>query len=66
MQDASTRKYLAISGVVFGVVALAHLFRVIYGLDFVFGPVAVPMWASWLGFAIPAVLCGWALSLVGK
>lgn len=66
MKEAAVRKYLLISGVLFGVVALVHLYRVIYGLDFQFGRFAVPMWASWGGFLVPAALCGWAFSLTRK
>ena len=66
MKEAAVRKYLLVSGVLFGFVALVHLYRVIYGLDFQFGPVAVPMWASWGGFLVPGALCGWAFSLARK
>ena len=66
MKDAAVRKYLLVSGVIFGFVALVHLFRVVKGLAFQFGPVAVPMWGSWLGFVIMAALCGWAFSLTRK
>jgi len=66
MKEAAVRKYLVVSGVIFGLVALGHLYRVLYGVDLRFGPVDVPMWASWLAFAGPAVLCGWAFSLARK
>lgn len=66
MENAAVRKYLLVSGVVFGFVALVHLFRIAKGLVFQIGPVDVPMWGSWLGFAIMAALCGWAFSLTRK
>lgn len=66
MKEAAVRNYLLVSGVLFGLVALVHLFRVVKGLAFQFGPIAVPMWGSWLGFVVPAVLCGWAFSLARK
>ncbi len=66
MKEAAVRKYLFVSGVIFGFVALVHLFRVIKDLGVQFGPVDVPMWGSWLGFVITAVLCGWAFSLTRK
>jgi len=66
MKEAAVRKYLLISGVLFGLVALVHLYRVIKNLSFQFGPIDMPMWASWLGFLIPAMLCGWAFSLARK
>lgn len=66
MKETAVRKYLVVSGVVFGLVALGHLFRVSYGFDMQFGPVSVPMWASWLAFVWPGILCGWAFSLARK
>lgn len=66
MERQRVRNYLLVSGVIFGLVALVHLFRVIKNLAFQFGPIDVPIWASWLGFLIPAMLCGWAFSLARK
>lgn len=66
MQDAAVRKYLFVSGGIFGFVALVHAFRVIEGLAFRFGPVDVPMWGSVLGFVIMAALSGWAFSLTRR
>lgn len=66
MENAAVRKYLLVSGAIFALVSLGHLFRMIYGLEFHFGSVTVPMWASWLGFLVPAVLSGWAFKLARK
>jgi len=55
--------YLVISGIIFGIVSLLHLFRVISGWPFVFGPMDIPIAVSWVAFLITALLCGWALWL---
>ncbi len=62
MQD-TTKAYLFVSGVVFGLVALAHFVRAINSWNFVVGPLAIPVSVSWIGFMITAVLCVWAIRL---
>ena len=66
MQSANVRAYLLISGVIFGVVALLHLLRIINAWTVQLGPWVVPMWVSWAGLAIPALLCVWAIRLAVK
>ncbi|HOO90500.1 MAG TPA: hypothetical protein PLA74_06720 [Syntrophales bacterium] len=58
--------YLLISGVIFGLVAIMHLLRIINAWSFQMGPFHIPMWMSYGGIIIPAVLCVWAFSLSGK
>ena len=58
--------YLVISGIIFGIVSLLHLVRAINGWPFVFGLVDIPIAASWVGFLVTAVLCGWALWLASS
>ena len=62
----STRPYLAVSGTFFGGVALLHVLRVVNGWQAVVGPWSAPMWISWLGTVIPAVLCAWAFRLASQ
>ncbi len=62
----SSRTYLVISGTVFGIVAVLHLLRVVYGWAMVVGPLSAPMWASWLGALVSAVLCVWAIRLASR
>ena len=57
------RAYLVISGTIFGTVAILHLLRVVNSWALVLGPWSAPMWVSWLGTLVPAVLCVWALRL---
>jgi hypothetical protein len=62
----SSRCYLAISGVIFGIVAVLHLLRVVNGWALVLGPWSAPMWVSWLGIVVPAILCIWAIRLATR
>ena len=57
----SPRAYLIISGTIFGIVAILHSLRVVNSWALVLGPWSAPMWVSWLGTLVPAVLCVWAL-----
>jgi len=62
----NSRTYLVISGTVFGIVAVLHLLRVVNGWAMVLGPWSVPIWVSWLGTLVPAVLCVWAFRLASR
>ena len=62
----NSRAYLVISGTIFGIVAILHLLRVVNGWAVVVGPWSAPMWISWLGTLLPAVLCVWALRLASR
>lgn len=62
----NSRAYLAISGLLFGIVAALHLLRVVNGWAVEIGPWSAPMAVSWLGTIFPAVLCVWALRLVSR
>src|SRR5262249_47692669 len=52
-----------VTGVIFAVVALAHLLRIVMGWPVVVGDWAVPMWVSWVGFVVAGGLCYVATSL---
>ena len=60
----SSKVYFVISGVIFGLVALAHLFRVIYQMPVQVGDWAFPVWLSWGGLVVAGVLCVWAFRLL--
>ncbi len=47
------------SGVIFAAVAVAHLVRLITGFEIVVGGVIVPVWVSFLGALIAALLAVW-------
>jgi len=53
-------QYCVVSGLFFCLVALAHLLRIIYGLQVQIDDVVVPMVVSWVGFILPAAFAFWA------
>jgi len=55
------RAYLLISGMLFGVVALAHALRVIQQWPVEIAGWALPMWVSVVGFVVTGALSFWAL-----
>jgi hypothetical protein len=59
----SNKQYFLISGLLFTLVAIAHLLRVVLGVPVQIDSAAVPMAVSWVGFAVPAVLAYWAFRL---
>jgi hypothetical protein len=58
-----TKEYCLVSGVLFALVAFAHLLRIVYGMSIVVDDVAVPMLVSWIGLFIPAILAVWAFRI---
>ena len=62
----SSKAYFVISGTIFGLVALAHLLRVVYQVPVHVGDWAFPMWLSWAGFVVPVALCVWAFWLLRR
>ena len=60
----NSKPYCVISGIIFLLVALAHLLRLYNGWDVNIGAEIIPMWVSWLGFIVPALLGIWAFILV--
>ena len=59
------RQYCIVSGVLFCLVAVAHLLRILYGLPVLVDEYNVPMVLSWFGLIIPAALAFWAYRLTG-
>ena len=55
--------YCLASGILFSLVAVAHLLRIVYGLPINIDEVTVPMLASWVGLIIPATLAVWAFRI---
>ena len=50
------RTYFLAVGIVFGIVALAHLLRLFAGTELVIASWVVPLWLSWIGTAATAYL----------
>ena len=60
------RTYVAVSGIVFAIVAVLHLIRVVNGWSVEVGPWSAPMEVSWFGTIFPAVLSVWAFRLASR
>lgn len=58
------RNYCMVSGVLFTLVALAHLLRIVFDMPITVDGYAVSMMASWFGLLIPASLAIWAFRLM--
>jgi len=58
------KAYVALSGGIFGFVALLHLTRIVFHVPVQIGGWTAPFWISWGGFVATAVLCAWALRLI--
>ena len=58
------KAYLAISGGIFGIVALLHLARVLYHLPVQLGTTVITVWQSWPAVVVAGVLCVWAFRLL--
>jgi len=57
------KNYCVVSGVLFALVALAHLLRIVNDVSIQLDGNAVPMYVSWIGFIVPAALALWAFRL---
>jgi hypothetical protein len=53
------KAYAKISAALFTLVSLAHLLRLFYGWPAEIDGLAVPMWASWMGFFVSGGLAIW-------
>jgi hypothetical protein len=47
---------IVLSSVLLGVIALAHLLRLVLGFPIVVAGYEIPMWASVIGMVVPAAL----------
>lgn len=62
----TTKNYCIISGLLLSLVAIAHLLRVVGNLPVQVDGYEVPMFVSWLGLIVPAILAAWAFRSAGK
>jgi len=56
----TSKNYCVVSGILFVLVAAAHLLRILLGLPVQIEDYAVPMYVSWFGMLIPGGLAFWA------
>lgn len=57
------RPYLLVSGAIFGIIALLHLWRLFSHWPVVIGPLTLPRWGSVAGLAVAGTLAFWAFRL---
>jgi len=62
----STKAYVAISALVFVLVALFHIARLVQQWPVSLGPIDVPMSVSWIGLVVAAVLAIWGGTLLRR
>jgi len=57
------KNYCLVSGILFSIVAIAHLLRILNGMSVQVDDYAVPMAVSWVGLIVPALLASWAFRI---
>ena len=55
-------RYVVVSGVIFGFMALAQLFRAVTQVSIQIGSVEIPVWASWVAVVVAGGMCTWAFA----
>ncbi len=60
------RAYFMIAGILFAVIAVAHLYRLISNNDLILGGWDVPQWLSWVGIAMTTYLAYMSFRLVTR
>ncbi len=59
-------RYVVVSGVIFGFMALAQLLRVVNQVSIQIGGVQIPIWASWVAVVVAGGMCAWAFASRGR
>jgi uncharacterized membrane protein YecN with MAPEG domain len=62
----SQRTGLRVAAVIFGLVALAHVWRLYKHANITFGKHVVPLEVSWVALIVAAVLCIWMWRLSAR
>ncbi len=52
----SQRTFSLVAGMVFGLIALAHVLRIVFGWSLTIQDFSVPMWASWIAIVVMGYL----------
>jgi hypothetical protein len=60
------RTFSLVAGVVFGLIALAHVLRIIFGVSLVVNDISIPMWASGLAVVVMEYLAYQVFRLARK
>jgi uncharacterized membrane protein len=61
-----TKPYIAISVIIFALVAIGHLIRIVQGWEVQINGMDVAMSVSWIALAVSAVLAIWGLVLLRR
>lgn len=62
----NSKNYCLVSGILFAIVAVAHLMRIVNGWNVLVDDYAVPMFVSWVALIVPCVLALWAFRVAGR
>jgi hypothetical protein len=62
----ATKAYLAVTGIIFVIVAVLHLLRLIYLWPAQIGAFSIPIWTSCAALFVASVLFVWAFILLRK
>ena len=60
------KSYIAISAVIFAVVAIGHVVRILQGWQVQLGDIGVSMSVSWIALVVSAALSVWGFVLLRK
>lgn len=55
-------RYIVVSGVVFGLIALAQLLRAVNQVPAQVGSIEIPVWVSWIAVILAGSMCTWAFA----
>ena len=55
-------RYVVVSGVIFGFMALAQLFRAVTQVPVQIGGAEIPVWASWVALVVAGSMSAWAFA----
>jgi hypothetical protein len=61
-----TRPYIAISAIIFALVAIGHLVRIVQGWQVQLGDISVAMSVSWIALVVSAALALWGATLLRR
>ena len=55
-------RYVVVSGLIFGLMALAQLLRAVNQLPVQVGEVEIQIWVSWVAVVVAGSMCAWAFA----
>ena len=58
--------YVALSGTLFGLIAIVHLVRLLFAWPVQVAQQTIPVWYSGVGLVLAGLLCVWALRLIAN